>query len=128
VKVLVTGASGFLGGHLVEELVKRGHQVVALVRESSDTLFLDYLGVEMRRGDLTDPPSLERATRGVEAVIHLAAYYTFSGKRQQYQRINVQGTRDLLEAMLANHVRRLIYCSSTEAIGPTGEGDRKSVV
>jgi len=122
VKVLVTGASGFLGGHLVEELVKGGHQVIALVREQSDTRFLDRLGVELRRGDMTDPASLKRAVKGADAVVHLAAYYTFSGRKELYQRINVQGTKDLLEAMLAHRVRRLIYCSSTEAIGPTGAG------
>ena len=121
-RVLVTGASGFLGGHLVEALVKSKHQVAALVRERSDTHFLDHLGVELRKGDLTDPMSLERAVKGVDAVVHLAAYYTFSGKKELYQRINLQGTKYLLEAMLVNNVRRLVYCSSTEAIGPTKNG------
>lgn len=121
-RILVTGASGFLGGYVVEALVKGRHQVVALVRDGSDTLFLDYLGVEMRKGDLTDPGSLDRAVKGVDAVIHLAAYYTFSGKRELYQRVNVQGTKDLMESMLRQGVRRLIYCSTTEVIGPTSGG------
>lgn len=118
-KVLVTGASGFLGGHLIEELVGRGHEVVAMVRQGSDTLYLDYLKLEIRRADLTDPESLVGAVRGVEAVVHLAAYYTFSGKKELYERINVQGTRHLLEAMVRNGVKRIVYCSSTEAMGPT---------
>ncbi len=121
-KVLVTGASGFLGGHLIEELVRRGHQVVALVRQSSDTSLIEGLKAEVRHGDLTQPESLRDAVRDVELVIHLAAYYTFSGKKAMYQKVNVDGTRYLLEAMLRNGVRKVIYCSSTEAMGPTPNG------
>ena len=121
-KALVTGATGFLGGHLIEELLERGHEVVAMVREGSDTRLLDSLEVETRRADLTDPESLDRAVKGAEAVVHLAAYYTFSGKKESYQKVNVEGTRQLLEAMLRNGVTRLLYCSSTEAMGPTPDG------
>lgn len=118
----MTGASGFLGGYLVEELLRRGHEVVAMARQGSDTLFLEYLKIEIRRADLTDPESLARAVEGVEAVVHLAAYYTFTGKRDMYERVNVQGTRDLLEAMLRAGTTKMVYCSSTEAMGPTPEG------
>jgi dihydroflavonol-4-reductase len=118
-KVLVTGASGFLGGYMVEELVRKGYAVVGMVRKGSDTNLLRKLGIELRLGDLADPVSLEAVTKGVDAVIHLAAYYTLNGKKELYEHINVQGTRSLMEAMLKNGVRRLIYCSSTEAMGPT---------
>ncbi len=118
-KVLVTGASGFLGGYLAEELVRRGHRVMGMVRKGSDTDLLRKLGIELRIGDLADQTSLETVTKGVDAVIHLAAYYTLKGSKELYESINVQGTKSLMEAMLKNGVHRLIYCSSTEAMGPT---------
>ncbi len=117
-KILVTGASGFLGGHLVEEMVSKGFSVIGMVRKSSDTSLLRSIGVDLRIGDLTDPESLSRVTENIDIVIHLAAYYTFFGKKEMYRRINVEGTRLLLEAALRNGVKRFVYCSSTEAIGP----------
>ncbi len=120
-RVLVTGASGFIGGYVAEELTRRGHVVVGMVRKDSDTALLAKLGAELRVGDLTDPESLDRITKGVDAVIHLAAYYSFKGSKEKYQTINVWGTQLLMEAMLRNGVHRLIYCSSTEAMGPTPE-------
>ncbi|MEM3689256.1 MAG: NAD-dependent epimerase/dehydratase family protein, partial [Thermofilum sp.] len=117
-KILVTGATGFLGGHLVEELVAKGYSVRALVRRTSNTALLRELGVEMIEGDITKPETLGPATRGVDVVVHLAAYYTFFGKKELYELVNVKGTRWLAEASLKNNVDRFIYCSSTEAIGP----------
>lgn len=119
---MVTGATGFLGGHLIEALLERGHVVVAMARKDSDTRLLDPLKVEIRRADLTDLESLDEVVKGAEAVVHLAAYYTFSGKREMYEKVNVEGTKRLMEAMLRNGVRRLLYCSSTEAMGPTPSG------
>jgi dihydroflavonol-4-reductase len=116
--ILVTGASGFIGGRLVEHLVAEGHKVAALTRTTSDIRPLKELGVEIRAGDLSTPESLKQATRGVEKVFHLAAYYTFYGKKELYNKINVEGTRALVEASLLNGVDHFIYCSSTEAIGP----------
>ena len=120
-RVLVTGASGFLGGYLVELLVERGYAVVCMFRRASETTLLDSLGLEKRVADLTDPPLLREAVRGVEAVIHLGAYYTFHGKKELYNSVNVQGTRDLLEACFREGVGRFVYCSTTEAIGPVKE-------
>lgn len=117
-KVLVTGATGFLGSYVVEDLLEHGHQPVAMVREGSDVSSLRKQGVEMRIGYLDQPGTLSDVVRGTDAVIHLAAYYTFTGKKEGYQRINVEGTRALAEACLSEGVTRFIYCSSTEAMGP----------
>jgi nucleoside-diphosphate-sugar epimerase len=127
-KVLVTGASGFVGGYLVEELARWGHSVTGMVRKNSDRSFLEELGVKLVVGDLADPDSLTKATKGVDAVVHLAAYYTFSGKKEVYESVNVGGTRSLLEASLKNRVIRFVYCSTTEAIGPVEKppGDENS--
>jgi len=118
VKVLVTGATGFLGGHLVEELVSRGYKVRALARKTSNVSALVELGVEVAVGDLTKPETLGPATKEVDAIVHLAAYYTFFGKKKLYELVNVKGTEWLAEAALDNGVTRFVYCSSTEAIGP----------
>lgn len=127
-KVLVTGASGFLGGHLVEELVRRGYSVRAFVRRTSDTRLLRELEVEISVGDITAPETLPPAMRGVDAVVHLAAYYTFFGKRELYELVNVKGTEWVARAALESGVKRFIYCSSTEAIGPVKNppGDENS--
>ncbi len=114
-RVLVSGATGFLGGYLVRELLACGHQVVAMVRTSSDTNGLE--GIELRHGDLSDPGSLVGVCAGVDAVAHLAAYYTFTGDWDRYQQINVDGTRHLVEDAKRCGAR-FIYCSSTEAMGP----------
>lgn len=117
-KVLVTGATGFLGGHLVEKLVSEGYEVRALARKTSDITSLRALGVEIAFGDLTKPETLVSATKGVDAIVHLAAYYTFFGRKELYELVNVKGTKWLAEAALENGVTRFVYCSSTEAIGP----------
>jgi nucleoside-diphosphate-sugar epimerase len=74
--------------------------------------------METRVADLADKASLVEATKGMDAVVHLAAYYTFFGKKELYEMVTVDGTRSLLDACLVNGVKRFIYCSSTEAIGP----------
>ncbi len=121
-KVLVTGSTGFLGGHLVEGLIGSGHEVVGMARQGSDIGMLERLRVEIRRCDISDPVALKQVVEGVDAVVHLAAYYTFSGKKEMYDKVNVQGTRNLLEAMERSGIRKLVYCSTTEVMGPTPGG------
>lgn len=116
--MLVTGATGFLGGHLVEEMAKGPHVPVCACRRGSDTSRIDRLGLERAVMDLTDPGTMREALKDVDAVIHLAAYYTFTGRRELYEIVNVKGTADLLAACKEKGVRRFIYCSSTEAMGP----------
>lgn len=117
-RVLVTGATGFLGGHLIEEMTKGPHVPVCAHRQGSDTEKIDALGLEKAVFDLTDRESMLQALKGVDAVVHLAAYYTFTGKKEMYDKVNVKGTGDLLEACKESGVKRFLYCSSTEAMGP----------
>ncbi len=117
-KILVTGASGFLGGHLIDELSKKGYSVRGMVRNPAKAGRLRELGVEVFYGDLTLHDTLYSAVKGVDAVVHLAAYYTFVGSKKLYRLVNVDGTRALAEASLKAGVKRFIYCSTTEAIGP----------
>ena len=115
--VLVTGATGFTGGHLARHLAARGHEVRALVRPRSLARFaaspLPAAGVVAAEGDLLSPEALARACQGVEVVYHIAATYREAGQPDSaYRAINVDGTRHLLEAAQAAGVRRLVHCST----------------
>ncbi len=118
-RVLVTGATGFIGGHLVRWLVKQRHQVRALVRRDSPARNpelvegLAEVGMELAWGDITDPRAVRAAVQGMEGVFHLAAVRDEWGTSELvYQRVNVKGTRHLLEAAAEMGVRRFVYCSS----------------
>jgi predicted dehydrogenase/nucleoside-diphosphate-sugar epimerase len=109
-KVLVTGATGFLGGHIVDALLSACHEVRALVRRTSRTERLEKLGIEILLGEMKDADSLRRAVEGVEGVVHAAS--TMSGVLQEYVAATVEGTRALLIAAADAGVRRFIYVSS----------------
>ncbi len=116
-KVLVTGATGFTGGHLARALAGRGHEVRALVRPRSLARFaasaLPAAGVTPIEGDLLQPDAMARACAGVEVVYHIAATYREAGQPDSaYRAINVDGTRHLLEAAHAAGARRLVHCST----------------
>jgi len=118
-RVLVTGATGFIGGHLARYLVAQGHHVRALVRHkgpAQSSGFVEGLagaGVELAFGDVTDPEPVRAAVDGVEAIFHLAAVRDVWGAPESvYQRVNVKGTRHLLDAAAEADVRRFVYCSS----------------
>lgn len=108
--ILITGASGFVGGHVVRGLRDAGKPVRCLVRERRRAQKLDALGCELVEGDMTDPVSLRSAVDGVEAVVHLVAVR--QGKKEQFERIMVQGTRDLLLAAQGAGVRRFVHMSA----------------
>ncbi|MEX0892452.1 MAG: NAD-dependent epimerase/dehydratase family protein [Gemmatimonadota bacterium] len=119
--VLLTGGTGFVGSHLAEALVVRGVAVRALVRASSHTAILERLGVATVAGSLEDGASLERAVRGVDAVIHLAAL-THAPRESAYLGVNAEGTRTLVEAARSAGVPRFVYLSSLAAVGPSLHG------
>lgn len=116
-KVLVTGSTGFIGQRLVASLVKKGHTVTALVRDARKARGLPK-GVRLVKGDMLNEASLKKAVAGNEAVIHLAAYFDFYPRDVKLlYRVNVEGTRSLLNACVGASVGRFIYCSTTEVIG-----------
>ncbi len=110
-KILVTGATGFIGGQLARRLSAFGHRVRALVRRDSPPLV--EVGVELVRGDVTDHDSVQAAVYGMDAVFHLAAVRDVWGTPEPvYQQVNVKGTQHLLDAAAKMGVQRFIYCSS----------------
>ena len=114
-KVLVTGATGFTGGHLARHLASSGNSVAAFVRPASRARAagLQDAGVEIREGDLTDAASVRRAVEGCGTVYHIAATYREAGQGDAaYVRINVDGTRHVLEAAQAAGVKRVVHCST----------------
>lgn len=108
--ILVTGGSGFVGGHVVHELRGRGLPVRCLVRDPGKGSKLAAWGCELVQGDVTDPASLRRAVEGAETVVHLVAIR--QGRRRDFQRIMVDGTRDLLAAARAGGVGRFVHMSA----------------
>ena len=119
--VLVTGATGFLGSHVVDACLRRGDRTRVLVRAASDCSYLDTLpSVEKVHGDLTEVASVRRAVEGVDTVFHSAARVTDRGTRRQFVEANVDGTVALLDAARAAGVRRFVFVSSPSVVA-TGE-------
>jgi NADH dehydrogenase len=116
VTLLVTGASGFVGSHLVRTACQRGMAVRGLVRAGSDRALLQGVAAEVAVGDVTDPDSLRAALRGVDAVVHCAATTSEASPDPELsRRTNVDGTRNLVELCVAHGIARFIFISSQSA-------------
>ena len=120
---LVTGATGLLGSHIVEQLRQRGESVRVLVRSSSNCDWLRDQGVEFVEGDLNDRQALAKAVEGVDAVYHSAARVGDWGPWEEFVQITIDGTRNLAEAASKAGCRRFLHISSISSYGhPDGEG------
>jgi nucleoside-diphosphate-sugar epimerase len=119
-RCLVTGASGFIGGHLALRLAREGRQVRCLVRRTSDTSQLDGADVELVRGDLQEPESLARAVDGCGVVFHCAALVSDWATVEEIRRANVFGTHNLVTAALTASVERFVHFSTTDVYGYRG--------
>jgi len=117
---LLTGASGFIGGHMAERLVRDGYAVRCLVRAGSERSRLRRLGVELVQGDLTDARSLTAAVDGCRVVVHCAALVSDWATTREIKHTNVAGTRNLLAASSAASVERFVHVSSTDVYGHPG--------
>ncbi len=121
-RVLVTGASGFLGSHLCRVLISKGYKVNAFVRKTSNLFRLKELNVELSFGGLFDTESIKEAISGVDYVIHCAGLIT-AKSRDEFFKANVEGTRNLLEIILKYkpQIKKFVYISS-QAAGSCSEG------
>lgn len=117
-RILVTGAAGFLGSYICRRLIRNGHTVTAFLRASSDPTALNNLPIDCATGDITDADAVMRAIKNHEGVIHAAANLTYwRGVRAIQDRVNIDGTRNVVEACQQNKVHRLVHISSVAAIG-----------
>ena len=123
-KTLITGAAGFVGAAVLRELLKKGHKVKALVRQSSVLDNLKNLDVEIVQGDLKDRDSLKRCIKDCKYLFNVAADYRLWVPRPQeiYQN-NVVGTENLMEEALNSEIEKIVYTSSVAVLGKPTEGD-----
>lgn len=120
-KVLVTGATGFIGNHVTRLCLEKGDEVRVMVMPGEDRSPLDGLDVEYVEGNLLDPQSLERAVQGIEQLYHLAALFAIWTKDPDlHYKINVDGAESILRAAMAAGVEKVVYTSSIAAIGIPG--------
>ena len=120
---LVTGATGFVGSHVARQLVSSGENVRVLVRPTSNFKLLEDLRVERVEGDLRDAGSIERATRGVRRVFHVAAdYRLWTQHPEELYESNVEGTRRLIAAAERSGVERIVYTSTVATIAVPQHG------
>jgi len=127
---LVTGATGLIGGHLVETLMLRGEKVRALVRPTSRTQALRALGVDIRVGNLRDAPTLVVAADGVDRIFHCAALVSDWGLKAAFEEANVHGVRNILAAATRVKVSKFVFLSTSDIYGfpgrPVSESERPS--
>ena len=109
--ILITGATGFVGGHLVKRMRQEGQKVRAIVRTPGKAQALADLGVEVVPGDISDPVSLEAAAKGCDAIIHLVGIIQ-EGRGFTFRSVHVEGTRNILDAAKKAGIRHFIYQSA----------------
>jgi len=122
-KVLITGATGFIGNHVTRLCLEKGDDVRVMVMPGEDRSPLQGLDVEFVEGTLQDPDSLVRAVQGVEQLYHLAALFKIWTKDPNlHYKINVDGARSMMQAAQAANVQKIVFTSSVAAIGIVGDG------
>ncbi|MEM7646958.1 MAG: NAD-dependent epimerase/dehydratase family protein [Pseudomonadota bacterium] len=123
-RVLVTGASGFLGRLLTQKLIDQGKKVTVFARRSSRLDYFNPKDIHVVHGDITDRLQLLQATEEIDTVYHLAGLIAYkSSERQKMEKINVGGTGAVVDACITNKVPRLLYLSSVVTIGASSTPD-----
>ncbi len=122
-KILITGATGFIGNHVTRLCLDQGDEVRVMVMPGEDRSPLDGFDVEFVEGNLLDPPSLERAVAGVDGLYHLAAVFAVWTKDPTlHYRVNVEGANAMMCAAMAAGVERVVFTSSIAALGVRKDG------
>lgn len=122
-KVLITGATGFIGNHVTRMCLEQGDDVRVMVMPGEDRSPLDGMDVEFVEGNLLDPASLPKTVEGVDRLYHLAAMFAIWTKDPDLHfKINVDGARAMLKAAQAANVEKIVFTSSVAALGIVGDG------
>lgn len=119
-RFFVTGGTGFIGSYVIKQLCKTGHEVVALVRESSQTKHLENLGVTLAIGDITDPSTLIKPMEDTDGIFHLAGCYEYGIDLGHAEKINVEGTQNVLRTMQELGIPKGVYTSTLAVNSDTG--------
>ena len=118
-RFMVTGATGFVGSHIVNKLLQEGHDVNVLVRKTSNTRNIQGLPLKVVYGDLRDIDSLKKAASGCNGLFHAAAMYGFWARNpQDFYDINVEGTKNAIEAAVSEGLEKIVYTSSESTLDP----------
>lgn len=118
-KYFLTGATGFIGGRLARRLREIGHEVIALVRDPAKAANLRDLGVTLVPGDITEKATILPGMKGVDGVFHVAAWYKIGEEASLAEKVNVGGTRNVLEAMRDLHIPKGVYTSTLAVFSDT---------
>jgi dihydroflavonol-4-reductase len=117
-KLFITGATGFIGAHLIKRLARTEHQLFCLVRKTSKVDFLKGLGASLVIGDVTDKGSMLEGMRGCEGVINLANLYSFwEPDKQVFTEVNIKGTRNMMECALETGISKMVHVSTAGIYG-----------
>ncbi|MBI3627092.1 NAD-dependent epimerase/dehydratase family protein [Candidatus Uhrbacteria bacterium] len=124
-KVFLTGATGFLGKHIAQEVVKRGHDLTCLVRDNSQVADVRLIPARIVKGDVKDYNSLVSGLSGQDAVIHAAGVYKFGpAHHQDIHDVNVKGTENVMLAAVKMKVDKIVYCGSAISLGAAKHADQ----
>lgn len=115
--VLITGANGFIGSHLVNKFANEGHEVYGLVRTTSDLNLIKDMNVSLKYGDITDYDSISNALNGIDIVINNAGHASDWGSLESFRKVNLEGTMNVARAAAENRVKRLVHMSTTAIHG-----------
>ncbi|MGZ3608664.1 MAG: NAD-dependent epimerase/dehydratase family protein [Ktedonobacteraceae bacterium] len=119
-KYFVTGATGFVGGRVVRQLIDAGNQVVVVVRNPTKAADLASLGIEIHKGDVTDKESMRTPMQGVDGMFHIAGWYKIGVRdKSEGAKINIQGTRNVLELMQELGIAKGVYTSTVAVFSDT---------
>ena len=124
-RAVIIGGAGFLGSHLIDLLLQRDYSILCIDREGCDSTYLDSIGIPVVFGDIMDRASIEKHLQEDDIVFHLAALLGVARvSREQYFKINVDGTVNVLEAAISKKARTFVFSSSTGAMGPVGSPEK----
>lgn len=116
-KILVTGANGFLASYIIRNLLIKGEEVYGMLRQNADTKNLEDLPIIRHYGNITNFSDVDSATRDIDVIVHTAAVTSQAATDKEYYKVNVLASHYLLQAALRNNVRRLIYVSTANTVG-----------